>query len=197
LSTITEKRRIAIIGRPEFRGVAVAGGAYATSGAERAPSLDLGCSRAARGKTRNLWKGCEGIQVFPISSAFKAKAPERQLRALEPGGTRDERLLTSHEENARGAGGPPSGASRVFEKVKARGYPGGVAQVRRFVRSPGPAQGEAFLRLSTLPGEQAQMDWRASGKSGSAARSGRSRALCIRCTSPVFRREPDRHMLGG
>jgi transposase len=55
-------------------------------------------------------------------------------------------------------------ASRAFEMVKSRGYPGGVAQVRRYVRTVRPARAEAYLRLSTLPGEQAQVDWGSFGK---------------------------------
>jgi transposase len=56
-------------------------------------------------------------------------------------------------------------ASRIFEMVKARGYPGGPAQVRRHVRRVRPPpRTEAYLRLSTLPGEQAQVDWGIFGK---------------------------------
>ncbi|MHB1844240.1 MAG: IS21 family transposase [Deltaproteobacteria bacterium] len=56
-------------------------------------------------------------------------------------------------------------ASRLFEMVRARGYPGGVAQVRRYVRQVRPvARAEAYLSLTTLPGEQAQVDWGSFGK---------------------------------
>jgi transposase len=55
--------------------------------------------------------------------------------------------------------------SRVFEMVRARGYAGGPAQVRRYIRKTRPAAApEAYLRLSTLPGEQAQVDWGSFGK---------------------------------
>jgi transposase len=44
--------------------------------------------------------------------------------------------------------------------VRARGYPGSAIQVQRYVRSVRPAtRTEAYLRLDTLPGEQAQVDW--------------------------------------
>src|ERR1043165_4593976 len=60
---------------------------------------------------------------------------------------------------------PRLNASRVFEMVKARGYRGGPAQVRRHVRRVRPPpRTEAYLRLSTLPGEQAQVDWGVFGK---------------------------------
>ncbi|HET9446990.1 MAG TPA: IS21 family transposase, partial [Steroidobacteraceae bacterium] len=55
-----------------------------------------------------------------------------------------------------------------------RGYAGGYAPVRRYVRSVRPAaRAEAFLKLATLPGEQAQVDWGHFGKIqvGAATRS--------------------------
>lgn len=56
-------------------------------------------------------------------------------------------------------------ASRLFEMVRQRGYPGGPDHFRRVVarHRPRPAA-EAFQRLRTLPGEQAQVDWGHFGK---------------------------------
>ncbi len=55
-------------------------------------------------------------------------------------------------------------ATRLFEMLRPRGYQGSVVQLRRVVRTlrPTPAA-EAYLRLSVLPGEQAQADWGAFG----------------------------------
>ncbi|MEQ1812691.1 MAG: IS21 family transposase, partial [Terricaulis sp.] len=50
-------------------------------------------------------------------------------------------------------------ATRFYEMLRGRGYPGSVVQLRRVVRSLRPPRREAFLRLTTLPGEQAQADW--------------------------------------
>lgn len=51
-------------------------------------------------------------------------------------------------------------ATRLWAMVRGRGYPGSALQVQRYVRTVRPAAGaEAFLRLDTLPGEQAQVDW--------------------------------------
>jgi transposase len=51
-------------------------------------------------------------------------------------------------------------ATRIHEMIVARGYAGSVVQTRRVVRRLRPRpQAEAFLRLTTLPGEQAQVDW--------------------------------------
>ena len=56
-------------------------------------------------------------------------------------------------------------ATRLFEMIEDRGYKGSVVQLRRFVRGVRPAGAhEAYLRLITLPGEQAQVDWGSFGK---------------------------------
>jgi transposase len=50
-------------------------------------------------------------------------------------------------------------ATRIFQMIQDRGYPGSVIQLRRVVKGLRPAQKEAFLRLQTFPGEQGQVDW--------------------------------------
>lgn len=50
-------------------------------------------------------------------------------------------------------------ATRLFEMIRSRGYQGSVAQLRRAVAEIRPPNREAFLRLATFPGEQAQADW--------------------------------------
>jgi transposase len=50
-------------------------------------------------------------------------------------------------------------ATRLFEMIRDRGYRGSVVQLRRHVATIRPTPREAFLRLVTLPGEQAQVDW--------------------------------------
>jgi transposase len=62
-------------------------------------------------------------------------------------------------------------ATRLYEMVKQRGYTGSVIQLRRVVAKLRPAKREAFFRLSTLPGEQAQADWASFGE----VRIGRAR----------------------
>jgi len=55
---------------------------------------------------------------------------------------------------------PTLRASRIFDMLRERGYPGGYAQVRRFVGHVRPKpRSAAYLRLRTLPGEQGQVDW--------------------------------------
>src|SRR5271166_3918988 len=60
---------------------------------------------------------------------------------------------------------PKLNATRLYHMVKARGYPGRVDHFREIIRAYRPRQAaEAYLRLATLPGEQAQVDWGHFGK---------------------------------
>lgn len=60
---------------------------------------------------------------------------------------------------------PKLRATRLFDMVRLRGYQGSVRTLRDHVRlvRPRPMR-EAFLRLSMLPGEQAQVDWAHAGR---------------------------------
>jgi transposase len=56
-------------------------------------------------------------------------------------------------------------STRLYEMTQARGYAGSVVQLRRYVATIRPTpRAEAYLRLETLPGEQAQVDWGHFGK---------------------------------
>jgi transposase len=50
-------------------------------------------------------------------------------------------------------------ATRIYQMARDRGYSGSVVQLRRAVSRLRPQIHEPFLRLQTLPGEQAQVDW--------------------------------------
>jgi transposase len=68
-------------------------------------------------------------------------------------------------------------ASRVYAMVKERGYPGAESHFRRIVAMHRPRRtAEAFLRLRTRPGEQAQVDW---GHFGKVALEGVMRTLLV------------------
>jgi transposase len=66
-------------------------------------------------------------------------------------------------------------ASRLYEMCRQRGYPGSPSHFRHLVavHRPRPSA-EAYLRLRTLPGEQAQVDW---GHFGTITIGRASRAL--------------------
>jgi transposase len=54
-------------------------------------------------------------------------------------------------------------ATRLYQMLRDRGYHGSISQLRRVVRELRPSTSEAFLRLSFLPGENAQVDWASFG----------------------------------
>ncbi|MCP5021565.1 MAG: IS21 family transposase [bacterium] len=55
---------------------------------------------------------------------------------------------------------PKLRATRLWQMARKRGYDGGVSRFREVVSMMRPRpRPEAFLRLTTLPGEQAQVDW--------------------------------------
>ncbi len=54
---------------------------------------------------------------------------------------------------------PRRRAPRLYQMIRPHGYPGSVSQLRRVVAELRPPRREAFLRLHTFPGEQAQPDW--------------------------------------
>src|SRR5258708_48374 len=56
-------------------------------------------------------------------------------------------------------------ATRLHEMLIGRGYAGSTVQLRRYIQTIRPtARAEAYLRLQTLPGEQAHADWGHFGK---------------------------------
>ncbi len=60
---------------------------------------------------------------------------------------------------------PKLTASRLYAMVRERGYNGGEDHFRHLIAHHRPRpQPEAYLRLKTLPGEQAQVDWGHFGK---------------------------------
>jgi transposase len=60
---------------------------------------------------------------------------------------------------------PKLTATRLHQMVKVRGFTGGIDHFRDIVAGLRPKRkGEAYLRLTTMPGEQAQCDWAHFGK---------------------------------
>jgi transposase len=68
-------------------------------------------------------------------------------------------------------------STRIYDMLCERGYKGSARTVRRYVAEvrPRPVQ-EVFLRIESLPGEQAQVDW---AKVGSLRVPGGTRALWV------------------
>lgn len=60
---------------------------------------------------------------------------------------------------------PRLNAARLHQMVKQRGFTGSKDYFRHYIKRIRPKpKGEAFLRLTTLPGEQGQVDWGCFGK---------------------------------
>jgi transposase len=81
----------------------------------------------------------------------KAGTPRPDARVLEPYVAFVDETLERH---------PRLVATRIHDMLVARGYTGSLRTLRRYVRGARPApNNEVFLRVETLPGEQAQVDW--------------------------------------
>ena len=54
---------------------------------------------------------------------------------------------------------PRLSAVRVFEEIRGLGFDGGLTILRHYLKDIRPTRKEAFVRIETDPGEQAQVDW--------------------------------------
>lgn len=82
-------------------------------------------------------------------------------------------------------------STRLYEMLKPRGYAGSVIQLRRYVKTVRPrGVREAFLRLSSMPGEQGQVDWGHFGKIqvGSATRNLSCFVMVLSYSRAIFAR---------
>jgi transposase len=81
----------------------------------------------------------------------RAGSPRPNARVLEPYIPFVDETLARH---------PRLVATRIQDMLVERGYTGSLRTLRRYVRTARPTpKSEAFLRVETLPGEQAQVDW--------------------------------------
>ena len=81
----------------------------------------------------------------------KAGTPRPDARVLEPYIPFVDQTLSRH---------PKLVATRIQDRIVARGYAGSLRTLRRYVRGARPApKNEVFVRVETLPGEPAQVDW--------------------------------------
>ncbi len=54
---------------------------------------------------------------------------------------------------------PELTGAKLLIEIRNMGYPGGYTPLKEYLRSVRPKKQEAFLRIETLPGEYAQVDW--------------------------------------
>ena len=95
----------------------------------------------------------ETVKRALVSSSFDLRS--RKPALVSPWLDFIEQTLKQH---------PHLRATRLFEMLRDRGYQGSLRQLRRMVERVRPVAREAFLRLSVLPGEQAQADWASFGE---------------------------------
>jgi transposase len=96
------------------------------------------------------------VELAIDTSRFVNKKWRPTASTLDPFKSLIEQVLTQH---------PTLRATRLYDMIKPRGYTGSVVQLRRYVQRVRPvSRHEAYLRLSTLAAEQAQVDWGSFGK---------------------------------
>ena len=104
------------------------------------------------------WK----IGTIAAALCLHAETVKHALRAVVPfARTPKPRVLEPYEAFVRETlqRHPRLRATRLLEMLRDRGFIGSIHQLRRGVKALRPATREAFFRLTTLPGEQAQVDW--------------------------------------
>jgi transposase len=86
-----------------------------------------------------------------VGSLGPAPRNEPTVTLIEPFAAFVDETLTTY---------PRLVATRLFDMVRERGYTGSLRTLRKYVHATRPRpKVEAFLRIQTLPGEQAQIDW--------------------------------------
>ena len=126
----------------------------------------LGCVSCASVPDETAsWAGrLVGGQGIPAGGRFRPRAagepvPHRRVRGAVASGTSGAFITETLERF------PTLTAARLFDMVKARGYTGGPDHFRHRIAQLRPRRPrEAYLRLRTLAGEQAQVDWMHFGK---------------------------------
>ena len=88
-----------------------------------------------------------------VQQTLTAPAPPHMVSSVEPFRAQVVELRAQATEMAA-----------IWERLKERGYTGSYSAIRRFVRTLEPRQPEAFGRVETAPGEEAQVDFGYAGR---------------------------------
>ena len=118
-------------------------------------------------------------------------------RALQDDGGEDGRrkpgqsVLEPYKEYVveRLAKHPNLSGTRLYAELRERGYPGGIAVLRRYVAKLRPRRSrKAYLSIETEPGEQAQVDWGSFGRMrvGTAMRPLSAFAMVLRWSRALY-----------
>jgi len=119
----------------------------------------------------------ETVKAVLATQDFVSRGKRARASALDPYRSFIVQVLKDH---------PRLRSTRLYDMLESRGYGGSRRQLRRYVATIRPRKApEAFLRIETLPGEEAQMDW---GKFGQVEVPGGVRKLsCFVMVLPCSR----------
>jgi len=132
------------------------------SDSDRAVQRDTGIDRRTVQRYRS-WALAQGLLEGPlpaleelqrlVEQTLTLPAPPQMVSSVEPFRALVVELRTQNTE-----------MMAIWERLKERGYTGSYSSIRRFVRTLEPKQPEAFARVETAPGEEAQVDFGYAGR---------------------------------
>jgi len=125
----------------------------------------------------------KGLEKLPVSEIARRLRMDRKTvrRALKSEGVPTRRAPARHSQldpfkdsiRARLSEFPRITCVRLLRELHSRGFMGGISCLKEYVATIRIQRPEAFFRIETLPGEQAQVDWANCGtvRVGNAVRS--------------------------
>lgn len=129
---------------------------------DRAVQRDTGIDRRTVQRYRT-WAAEQGLLAGPlpaleelqhlVDQTLTAPAPPQMVSSVEPFRVQVVELRAQGIEMVA-----------IWERLKERGYTGSYSAIRRFVHTLEPKQPEAFVRIETAPGEEAQVDFGYAGR---------------------------------
>lgn len=132
------------------------------SDSDRAVQRDTGIDRRTVQRYRT-WAVAQDLLTGPlpaveelqclVAQTLTAPPPPQMVSSVEPFRAVVVELRAQGTEMAA-----------IWERLKERGYTGSYSAIRRFVRTLEPRQPEAFGRIETAPGEEAQVDFGYAGR---------------------------------
>jgi transposase len=132
------------------------------SDSDRAVQRDTAIDRRTVQRYR-AWASAQGLLTGPLPAledlqclleqTLTAPAPPQMVSSVEPFRAQVVELRAQGIE-----------MMAIWERLKERGYRGSYSAIRRFVRTLEPREPEAYGRVETAPGEEAQVDFGYAGR---------------------------------